>query len=63
MLVVPLNMPVIFDVAHNLASSTVIVATCQLIQLAQVLPTNHDYHPISINSITIAEYRKQLWLG
>lgn len=35
----------------------------QLIQSAQVLPTDHVYHPISINWITIAEYRKQRGLG
>jgi len=28
-----------------------------LIKSAQILPTNHIYHPISINWITIAEYR------
>ena len=35
----------------------------QLIQSAKVLPTDHVYHPISINWITIAEYRKQRGLG
>jgi len=30
-----------------------------LIKSSQVLPTDHVYHPISINWITIAEYRKQ----
>ena len=35
----------------------------QLIQSAQVLPTDHVFHPISINWITIAEYRKQRGIG
>jgi hypothetical protein len=30
-----------------------------LIKSSQVLPTDHVYHPISINWITIAEYRNQ----
>ena len=34
-----------------------------LIKSSQVLPTDHVYHPISINWITIAEYRKQRGLG
>ena len=35
----------------------------QLIQSAQVLPTDHVFHPISINWITIAEYRNQRGIG
>jgi hypothetical protein len=34
-----------------------------LIKSAQVLPTDHVYHPISTNWITITEYRKQRGLG
>ena len=34
-----------------------------LIKSSQVVPTDHVYHPISINWITIAEYRKQRGLG
>jgi len=35
----------------------------ELIKSSQVLPTDHVYHPISINWITIAEYRKQRGIG
>ena len=34
-----------------------------LIKSAQVLPTDHVFHPISINWITIAEYRNQRGIG
>jgi len=34
-----------------------------LIKSSQVLPTDHVYHPISINWMTIAEYRKQRGIG
>jgi hypothetical protein len=34
-----------------------------LIKSSQVLPTDHVFHPISINWITIAEYRNQRGLG
>jgi hypothetical protein len=34
-----------------------------LIKSSQVLPTDHVFHPISINWITIAEYRKQRGIG
>jgi hypothetical protein len=34
-----------------------------LIKSSQVLPTDHVYHPISINWITIAEYRNQRGIG
>lgn len=35
----------------------------QLIASSQVLPTDHVFHPLSTNWITIAEYRKQRGIG
>jgi len=65
-MIVKANEPVIAHVARNGAyiHQKITEETLHdLIKSSQVLPTDHVYHPISINWITIAEYRKQRGLG